>query len=61
MEEEKKKARFGFIAPDICVKESQCVKCVHNKGKRCDVFGEKPKQYVMASIDEKCTNRRLKP
>ncbi len=58
--EEKKNARFGFILPDIVVKESQCVKCLHNQGKRCEVFGEKPKQYVSANIDEKCPKRKIK-
>lgn len=53
-EEEKKNSRFGFIETDICVKESQCVKCLHNKGKHCDVFGEKPTQYVRAMIHEPC-------
>ncbi len=59
-EEKKKNARFGFVDPDSCVKESQCVNCLHNKGKHCDVFGEKPRQYVSASINEKCPKRKLK-
>ena len=59
-EEEKKNARFGAILPDIVVKETQCIICVHNKGKYCDVFGEKPLQYVSANINEKCPEHKLK-
>ncbi len=56
-DEKNKNARFGFILPDIVVKESQCVKCLHNRGKKCDAFGEKPRQYVSATINEKCPRR----
>lgn len=57
--EEKKNARFGFIESDICAKESQCVKCLHNKGKHCDVFDEKPRQYVSAVINKPCPFRKI--
>lgn len=60
-EEEKKNFRFGFVETDICVKESQCVKCLHNKGNRCGVFGEKPRQYVSATINEPCPYRKSNP
>ncbi len=58
-EEERKNARFGFIKADICLKKSQCVKCLHNNGKSCDMFGEKPKPYVSANANEKCPYRKL--
>ena len=58
-DEEKENARLGAVLPDILVKESQCVKCVHNKGKRCNVFGEKPRQYVNATINEPCPDREI--
>ena len=57
-DEEKKNARFGFILPDIVEKESQCVNCSFSKGKHCDMFGEKPRQYVSATINEPCPFRK---
>ncbi len=59
-DEEKKNARFEAILPDVVVKESQCAECLHSKGKNCDAFGEKPRQYVSAIINEKCPKRKIK-
>lgn len=56
-DEEKKNARFGSVLPDIIVKKSQCAICLHNKGKYCGVFGEKPRQYASAVINEPCPKR----
>ena len=54
---EKENARFGAILPDVVVKESQCAECLHSKGKKCDAFGEKPRQYVSTVINEPCPKR----
>jgi len=56
-DEEKKNARYGAILPDVVVKESQCAECLHSKGKNCDAFGEKPRQYVSTVINEPCPKR----
>lgn len=42
------------------VKESQCKKCIHNKGLECDVYGYKPMEYCDALSDKKCPDRKAK-
>lgn len=60
MSNEKELDRFGFTRPDECVMKSQCVDCIHNIGKPCKIFGEKPIEYVRASINKKCPKRKVK-
>lgn len=50
--------RFGFTAPDKCIKVSQCVGCANNDGRMCKVHGRKPMKYASASSGEKCPERK---
>ena len=43
--------------PVFEVKESQCGKCVHNKGLECEVYGSKPMKYMDALSNDKCPDR----
>lgn len=42
------------------VAESQCFRCVHNKGLKCEVHGSKPMKYMDALSKEKCPDREEK-
>lgn len=57
-DKEKAEARFGFNEPDKCVMTSQCVGCSYNKGKKCDVYGDKPLQYARATVGAECPRRK---
>lgn len=56
--DERKNDRFGFMASDVCVAESQCVQCKNYIGKKCKIFGVKSEKYVRAVINEKCPCRK---
>ena len=58
-DKEKAEQRFGFTQPDECVNVSQCVGCSHNRGKKCDVFGDKPLQFARASAGVKCPRKEV--
>lgn len=57
-EKEKAEQRFGFVQPDERVMSSQCVGCSFNRGKKCDVFGDKPLQYARATVGTECPRRK---
>ena len=57
-DKEKAEQRFGFTQPDECVKVSQCVGCSCNKGKKCDVYGDKPLRYARATAEAACPRRK---
>ncbi len=40
------------------IKEPQCLGCVHNKGLKCDAFGNKPMKYADGMSTEKCPERK---
>lgn len=60
MTDRKEIDRFGFTQPDECIMVSQCVECIRNLGKSCSKFGDKPIEYVRATSNKKCPERRLK-
>ena len=53
--------RFVAHGRDIIVKESQCSNCIENIGpKECNKFKYKPEDYLFASRDIECPERKTK-